>query len=310
MKDCYSMDQVLPKYRNAMRKELTLHSADDVSAHLGQQRNILDASVQMYNIAWRLFETARMSFVTRSYNLRYGLSDAPIVYESVGGHANLTAAIVDEALNFLHGDGLDILLDRTLQLEYRYTYREIMTAVRLHDLGENKYGDIPDNGARDDAEKDRRELEYIKHYIVTFAADDEIFGYNVLRLLREMQEKKTPIGRLMYLSDKTAATIVTLCLDLMEDSPMMNRDSPYASGRDHDEMALCDYSVTRPEGEYYRASEMWTVDFFKMRNIVELDNTGFFTALIIMATIMVHGNWYKWRENDYLEKDNNCSNPA
>ena len=45
---------------------------------------------------------------------------------------------------------------------------------------------------------------------------------------------------------------------------------------------------------------MWAVDFFKMRKFNELDGSGFFTAIIVMYTLIVKGHWYTWREKDYF----------
>ena len=50
---------------------------------------------------------------------------------------------------------------------------------------------------------------------------------------------------------------------------------------------------------FYKASEMWTIDHLKIRELIRLDDDGFFTALIVMYTLMVNGKWYSWREKDY-----------
>ena len=105
---------------------------------------------------------------------------------------------------------------------------------------------------------------------------------------------------MLHLADKAAALIITLCLDRestqhLYKSPQLSRKSSYCSDRDHAEMNICDYE----ENGCYRASEMWTIDFFKMRKISELDATFFYIAIIVMATLICHGEWYNWRERDY-----------
>ena len=110
-----------------------------------------------------------------------------------------------------------------------------------------------------------------------------------------MQMKDSMTGKMIFLSDKLAALFITLCLDDLGKSPMMALDSFYASKRDKGEMLMCDHSF---KGRH-KASEMWAIDFFKMRKIVDLDDTFFFTAMIVMATLIVNGRWYNWREADY-----------
>lgn len=50
----------------------------------------------------------------------------------------------------------------------------------------------------------------------------------------------------------------------------------------------------------YKASEMWTIDYLKIRKIVDLDTSFFFTAIVVMATLLVNKKWYDWREKDYI----------
>lgn len=48
------------------------------------------------------------------------------------------------------------------------------------------------------------------------------------------------------------------------------------------------------------ASEMWAIDYFKERGIINYDETGYFTSLVVMVTLMMNnGKWYQWREQDY-----------
>jgi hypothetical protein len=47
-------------------------------------------------------------------------------------------------------------------------------------------------------------------------------------------------------------------------------------------------------------SELWTADFLYGRNIVQYDDTGFFLAVLILATLCTRGEWYDWREIQYL----------
>ena len=163
----------------------------------------------------------------------------------------------------------------------------------MHDLSENEIGDIPDNGDRNDEEKDALEMAYYEKYAAKFI--DGKLEKHVLRLLGEMQKKNSFTGRMVYLADKVAALIITLCLDEIGYSPMTYMASPHASNRDRAEMRMCDST----KDGMYLASEMWTMDFFEMRNLCQYDDTMFFTALIVAATLRVRGSWYNWREKAY-----------
>jgi hypothetical protein len=44
---------------------------------------------------------------------------------------------------------------------------------------------------------------------------------------------------------------------------------------------------------------MWAIDYFKMRELEQYDDTGYFTALIVAYTLAVNGHWYIWRDHDY-----------
>ena len=62
-------------------------------------------------------------------------------------------------------------------------------------------------------------------------------------------------------------------------------------------MRICE----RLDGNYRRASEMWTIDYLKLRRRIQFDDSGFFTSILVMYTLMVNKTWYNWRERDYLE---------
>ena len=171
-----------------------------------------------------------------------------------------------------------------------------MEVVRLHDMAENVTGDLPDNGNRDEQRKNRHELRYLKDYLEVFSGKGKDLRIKISRLFQEMQNQTSPTGKMIYLADKVAALIITLCLDHLGHPPMILEDSDYASERDRQEMTMCDFCS---DFHAYKASEMWAVDFFVMRDLVRFDEDFFFTAILVMATLMVNGKWYSWREKMY-----------
>ena len=156
--------------------------------------------------------------------------------------------------------------------------------------------DIPDNDSFDREAKITTERTYHIEFDSCYPRKHHNFRHNVAKLLREMEDKSSATGRLLYVADKTAANIITLTYDMVGCPPMLPDNYANASPRDKEEMALCDY--VSPEG-YHLASEMWAVDFFHCRKLYQYDDTGFFTALIIMCTLLVHNHWYQWREREY-----------
>ncbi|MBR3252468.1 HD domain-containing protein [Candidatus Saccharibacteria bacterium] len=286
---------VFDDFRKVVKKEIKIRPGHNPKQGFCEGKHILNLASEFFNMATRIFEIARSSSVPRSYNVSYNLSKDDFFYESVSAHTNLVSMITTLALDFCYGYGFGGFNKNWPETADGYSYRDVMEVVRLHDIAENETGDLPDNGSRDEEEKDRQELRYLKEYLEVYSEKDKDLRINILRLFREMQNQTSSTGKLLYLSDKVAALIITLCLDHLDHSPMILEDSPYASERDRAEMEKCDFAM----GHAYKASEMWAIDFFQMRNIVKYDENFFFTALIVMSTLMVNGKWYSWREADY-----------
>ncbi len=254
--------------------------------------SLVDAKT-IFDITCQLLEYAKNSFVLRSYNIFYNLMDHDGALESVGAHTNLVRAIMDRVLSFLFGPEL-----ARSSIPGGYSYREMVEAISRHDLPENQIGDLPDNGNRDNKAKFEAECEYHSKFSKHSPRYEIDFEKNIRKLLLEMEECKTTIGKLLYLSDKVAAIIITLAYDDIGRSPKMRLSNPNATERDLAEMAICD----EKEDGACLASEMWTVDYFKVRELEKLDDEGIFTALVVMATLLVKDHWYKWRIHDYATK--------
>ncbi|MBQ3464969.1 HD domain-containing protein [Candidatus Saccharibacteria bacterium] len=248
----------------------------------------LPSANEMIGIVYQITEVAKSSLVLRSYNNIYGLTKNDSAFESVGAHTNLMAILVDRALNFYYRTEEDLEKEG-------YTYREIMEAVRLHDLPENMIGDIPDNDSSDTDIKKKNEELYYRVFAQTYMPRDAHFKGKVRLLLNEMDEKSSNIGKLLYCADKTAAILIALQYDDNETPPVLKKNKRQNTRRDLEEMSMCDDKTHNR----YHASEMWTIDWFKARKLIDFDIKGFFTCVIIMRTLQVKGRWYDWREKDY-----------
>ncbi len=315
-------------YEGIMKNECEMYDRIRVPSWINFNRSrgeITYRPEDFYMLAQRVLEFAKSSFVPRGYNEPYGLSSADFFFESVGGHTNLVSEITSSALDFTYSENfgnsfaLSSFMTRTID---GYSYREVLEVARLHDLAENETGDSPDHGNRDEDLKMAMEFDYVERHLGTYPDSQRGFTERVLRLFSEMQMLTSPTGILLYLADKVAALIVTLALDLAERervreverilaeekevppellkprSPMISGDDPYLTEQDIREIRTCDKSFNGK----YRASEMWTIDYFVTREISKLDKDMFFTALIVATTLVVNDVWYGWREMDYLTR--------
>ena len=180
----------------------------------------------------QLEQIAESSSVLRSYNNRYDLTQDEYAYESVAAHTNLCMAMLDRCLSYMYGPDID--------LPDVYSYRELMEAIRRHDLPENEIGDIPDNGEAENSNKSIAEAAYFKAFSSYSPLREHFFEENVNRLLIEMDNQSSFFGRLLYMTDKTSALFITLWHDKVGRHPVMRPNSRRISGRDLSEMQMCD----------------------------------------------------------------------
>lgn len=279
MFDSFMFDFITQKYQRIMSEE----------NHISRQSWHVPSAKEMYNTTTQIAEFAENGTVLRSYNRKYGnLTDDIIAFESDGAHVNLMAAMVDRAFSWYYGPS-------ALYTDDGYSYREVMEAIRRHDLPENITGDIPDDGNRDEAAKLSAEETYHQEFSAKSPNRELEFERKVHRLLEEMVGKTSPTGKLIYVADKVSAIVMTLFYDSIRRPPLRRTTDHNIVERDYQEMAICDFNI----GNAYYASEMWTIDYFKMRHIISYDDTGYFTALLVMYTLRTKMRWYRWREADY-----------
>lgn len=257
-------------------------------------------SDSVFHICNQLEQTIRSCFVLRA-NSRSPYRNSPaLTPETISAHTSIMRKLVDSFMSYTYGPELDSSV-----IPGGYTYREVVEAISRHDLPENDTGDTPDNNNRNEAEKNRIEAEWWKKYATYSLASDYLFDKHVNKLLSEMVHKSTTMGRILYVADKLSAILSSLYLDKYDlHPPRMSPRSRHATLLDREEMSFCDHL----DDKGYKASEMWTIDFLKLRKRVKYDDTGFFTAVLVMYTMMVNQKWYTWRECDYLIGPKNNDN--
>ena len=279
--------ETIQEYKSIMREEIKLN---DSWRH---NEKVLAEAETLLNLTVQILEVAYSSTVLRSYNTIYGLTDDKRAFESDGAHTNLVKEILDRALCFIYGPYSD-------QKREGYPREDIMRAAARHDLPENITGDNADNGDRDEEKKLKIEHAYLKDFGRHSPKSMMTSECNIARILDEFENKSSPIGRILYLSDKVSAIIATLVEESTKRSPLMSINSPLASAKDR---AIMEIAGNKKEENVYAAGEMWTVDYLKHRCLMKYDDTGFFTAIIILATLNIRGKWYDWREEDYVTKN-------
>lgn len=277
---------IYQEYLRALVNEAAMQSFG-IPPELG----VLADEGEITNLLSQIFQFIRQSAVPRSYLARYGLTQEPMAYESVAAHTGLCQMLADRILSYIYGPNFT-------KTDDGFTPREIMEAIRIHDLPENEFGDQCDNGDIDEAKKARDEATYFDKFIKMYPLHDSVFASNAYRLFKHMcLNSHYPTGQLLYLIDKASALLMTLWYDSIGYPPMLHKDAANLSNRDRAEMELCE----RCEDGYYYASEMWAVDFFHIRKFAGYDHTGIITAIIVMMTLQVNGKWYSWREEDYRQ---------
>lgn len=271
----YSKNQIIGEYQKAINKE---------------QLDVSVSADELYGTMLQLSEIAYSTLVPRSYNLRYNLTIHPDTFESVASHTFLMENMMDSALAFLYNPNM-------LHTMGGFTYREIMQAVRRHDLPENVITDIPDNGNRNDRSLALQEDRYWSIFSKESPSKKTYPEDKIMSLLKDSRSCfKTTIGKMIHAADKAAAIFACLCFEEKGHAPIMVIDDSNASQTEYRLMQKCE----RRLGESYcYASEMW-LKFFFHRGTHVLDQGKYFTALLVMKTIAVTGKWYNHKQTDFL----------
>lgn len=264
-------------------------------------------STHIFSDVTQLFEIAELSTVPKGYLKSYGLYSEDSIFESVGAHTNLVHAILSLAMdnfdyyakNHDNEDGTRKIVCEEIE---RYTREEMHEAITLHDLPTNEIGDWLDNTDRNLEYKKALEVGYFNRFTSHYSYKNPDFARHVIELLENMDPEGSLIGQILYLTNKTSDIITALVYDKKGISPMMHMRQGLTPRRDRLAMLCCDYQ----NDDCRKASEILTMDFFEIRQFAKCDRTGYFTALIIMATLIVKNTWYTWRKQTYSEHHRLC----
>lgn len=251
-------------------------------------------SQEIYHTVWQISQFAQLIYTPRSYIKTYNVMHLPNgrTPESVAAHTFLMEALAGMAWNYIYGPD-------TLEVG-GFTKDQFKSAALRHDIAEGIFGDKADDGNRDEVAKKANERAYHLKFSEHFPEQERDDAEKVNQLLAQMEEKSSELGRLLFLADKLSAILVVLHGNVAGDRAMLNINDPNLSERDKKEMELCDEIIEKGGETFCLASEMWTIDFLKMREFTKYDDYGYFTALLVMYTLYCrNGKWYEWREKDY-----------
>lgn len=273
---------VLAKYREYANEEnrLSGYNFCDIPAEV------------ILGITKQLFEYAQSSTVPRAFNDYNPGRKAPAnpTPESVGGHTNLLLAIVRRYLYLLYDPS------ETQCTDDGFSFLEVEEAASRHDLPENEIGDQLDNRNRDDKGLAPIENAYW-HRLSNWSLPQWVLSEpNINRLLYDMRDKhKTATGSFLYAADKFCSLFIVLVYDALDKPMFLHIDDPRASEEDREEMRRCEYV----KNGFRKASEMWAIGFFQTRGTYRYDYHGILIRILLMATLMVNGEWHEWRIADY-----------
>ena len=286
MKEYKGKDFTL-KYLDIIKNELVLKTSQfkgiiDINSYYILQ--VPDEQVRTTTM--RILEIAKNSTVLRCGNITGHLTSDTIAYESDGAHTNLVRALVKYAMDYIYGWGAN---------SPNFHRAEIDEAALIHDLPENITGDIPDNRNRDEEEKNRIENAYIEELITSSKIRRSTHARQVKKLLSEMQNRSSVEGRLLYSADKVSAVIMMLMLDHLGLNPHAFPGEESICKMTDEEVSFC----TKQQDGSILLSDAWTIDYLHGRKLNHYDDYSFFTAILVMATLLIKGEWYDWRYKQY-----------
>ena len=230
---------------------------------------------------WRAYKMVKQQAeVIRSGFACYG------IYQVVGGKYDRMRSESD----LEHAAGLTALVmsfsmwyPELIPAEDRLTF---MQTAMIHDLGEIATGDIPDNGTRDAAAKDRAELEVMNSFAELLPAAEI---KDTLALFTEFQQRSTRRGKILYLADKLEAVLQTFFYEAEGRVGWLGLEPSYRpSDRD------IEYSDATKDST---TASTWSYHFYQITRELSAEDSEIvdpFIEVLAEAALSVRGKWFDW----------------
>lgn len=152
----------------------------------------------------------------------------------------------------------------------------------IHEVGERKFGDIPDDGNRDEERKNRLELEAVTDILKGLPED---LAEKVRFDFMAMQMRSSKLGQFLYCADKVEAVLQGL---IYEDE-----------GRGGDLKIKKDWTSQDRRGSETTGStalaDVWAVHFLEVTS--KMYAQKLFIGILRAAVEDVRGEWFAWINN-------------
>lgn len=201
------------------------------------------------------------------------------ILETTAAHIELAVTIFERALIEYYGEDFGEPDAKKQRTDDGYSYREAVEAARVYSLSNIQTGD--------------RKLYYGK-YVGGYSRGAN-FAQKIVRLTDSIDSPTTITEKMLLLADRTATIFMALTKDRRNESDTILRGN---SKLNADEKAAL-MKLPLHTGNSVKVSQFLLYKFFKIDKLTLLDDTGFFTAVIISYVLNVVGFWPAWREDDY-----------
>ena len=109
----------------------------------------------------------------------------------------------------------------------------------------------------------------------------------IFQLYYEFERHSTPLGRVIYCADKIAAPLYFINSDRSGERSYVSREEVEKSETNIRSAKLC-----RKTKRGFLIGQLWTADYVYTRELVKYDEDMFFTAIAVMMTLIVYGEWF------------------
>lgn len=204
--------------------------------------------------------------------------------ETVAAHSLLTEALFERALIENYGPDFGEPGAKVQKTEDGYTYREAIEAVKVYCLTSTQ-------ADKDESEKKLFYSKYAGNYNRGIS-----FAQQIIKLVESVDSPETPTAKMLKLADRTASIFMSLTKDRKNESDLITRGHPLLTEEERGALI----KLPNFAGSSVKVSQFLLYKYFKMDKLTLLDDTGFFTAIIIAYVLNVSGTWPLWREEDYM----------
>lgn len=235
-------------------------------------------SENRYQQIWRNYATLkRQCLIARAGFARVGIypgtpdgKTEPQRSESVAEHVLGTLILLDEVAMFCPEMISDVEMLQCMRLLLR------------HEVGESEIGDIPDDGRRNETQKNNDELRVMMQYSRNLPTK---YGMRMLSDFIDFQNKSSGLAQLAYCIDK--GETVLQCVLYEQDG----RDGACADEELRKNLSEQDRKYMRQTGST-RIVDNWGAHYLDL--IREFECAPVFVGILRAAVEDVRGEWFTW----------------